>query len=169
MLPERLRHPVSTSGANRRSMALVSPEARLERFLWPCASRGAARRQAFALTTIRMLAPWRPGRPSAVSRHASRSRESRWRCVAAPAGASVFGPRAGHSPNADEIRTAYWVAIVVGALLIVAVHVFLIAALLRFRAGRGRSPQRFTAGARAFVRPAAPLVAIAVGLFVFAS
>jgi cytochrome c oxidase subunit 2 len=87
--------------------------------------------------------------------------------LAAPAGASVFGPRAGHSPNADEIRTAYWVAIVVGALLIVAVHVFLIAALVRFRARRGRSPRRFTAGARAFVRPTVPLVAVAVGLFVF--
>jgi cytochrome c oxidase subunit 2 len=88
--------------------------------------------------------------------------------LAAPAAASVFGPRAGHSPNADDIRTAYWVAIVVGAVLIVAVHAFLIAALVRFRARRGRSPRRFTAGARAFVRPAAPLVAVAVGLFVFA-
>jgi cytochrome c oxidase subunit 2 len=86
---------------------------------------------------------------------------------AAPAAASIFGPRAGHSPNADDIRTAYWVAIVIAALLIVVVHVFLIAALVRFRARRGRSPRRFTAGARAFVRPAAPLVAIAVGLFVF--
>lgn len=88
--------------------------------------------------------------------------------LAAPAGASIFGPRAGHSPNADDIRTAYWAAIIVAALLIVAVHVFLIAALVRFRARRGRSPRRFTAGARAFVRPTAPLVAVAVGLFVVA-
>jgi heme/copper-type cytochrome/quinol oxidase subunit 2 len=88
--------------------------------------------------------------------------------LAAPAAASVFGPRPGHSPNADDIRTAYWVAIIAGAVLIVAVHVFLIAALVRFRTARGRSPRRFTAGARAFVRPAAPLVAVAVGLFVFA-
>jgi len=88
--------------------------------------------------------------------------------LASPAAASVFGPRPAHSPNADDIRTAYWVAIIVGAVLIVAVHAFLIAALVRFRSRRGRSPQRFTAGARAFVRPAAPLVAIAVGLFVFA-
>jgi cytochrome c oxidase subunit 2 len=86
---------------------------------------------------------------------------------AVPAGASVFGPRAGHSPNADDIRTAYWVAIVVGAVLIVVVHAFGIAAVMRFRARRGRSPRRFTAGARAFMRPAAPLVAVAVGLFVF--
>jgi cytochrome c oxidase subunit 2 len=88
--------------------------------------------------------------------------------LAAPATASVFGPRAGHSPNADDIRTAYWVAVILGAVLIVVVHAFLIAALVRFRARRGRSPRRFTAGARAFVRPAAPLVAVAVGLFVVA-
>jgi cytochrome c oxidase subunit 2 len=88
--------------------------------------------------------------------------------AAAPAAASVLGPRAAHSPNADDIRTAYWVAIIVAALLIVAVHVFLIGALLRYRARRGRSPQRFTAGARAFVRPVVPLVAVVVGLFVFA-
>lgn len=88
--------------------------------------------------------------------------------LAAPAVASVFGPRAGHSPNADDIRTAYWVAVIVGAVLIVVVHAFLIAALVRFRARRGRSPRRFTAGARAFLRPAAPLVAVAVGLFVVA-
>jgi cytochrome c oxidase subunit II len=87
--------------------------------------------------------------------------------LAAPAGASVFGPRSAHSPNAHEIRIAYWVAIIVGALLIIAVHAFLIAALVRYRARRGRSPRRFTAGARAFVRPAAPLVAVAVALFVF--
>jgi cytochrome c oxidase subunit II len=86
---------------------------------------------------------------------------------AGPAAASLLGPREGASPNADDIRTAYWVAIVIAALLIVAVHAFLIAALVRFRARRGRSPKRFTAGARAFVRPTAPLAAIAVGLFVF--
>lgn len=87
--------------------------------------------------------------------------------LAVPASASVFGPRAGHSPNADDIRTAYWVAIIVGAILIVAVHAFLIGALVRFRARRGRSPRRFTAGARAFVRPVVPLVAVVIGLFVF--
>ena len=79
----------------------------------------------------------------------------------------MLGPRAGHSPNADDIRTAYWVAIIVGALLIVVVHAFLVAALVRYRARRGRSPQRFTAGARAFVRPTVPLIAVVVGLFVF--
>jgi cytochrome c oxidase subunit 2 len=86
---------------------------------------------------------------------------------AAPAQATVFGPRAGHSPNADDIRTAYWVAIVIAALLVIAVHVFLLAAIFRFRAHRGRTPRRLVAGSGAFVRPALPLGALAVGIFVF--
>jgi heme/copper-type cytochrome/quinol oxidase subunit 2 len=87
--------------------------------------------------------------------------------LAAPAEASVLGPRPGHSPNADDIRTAYWVAIIVAALAIVVIHVFLGAALLRFRADRGRAPRRLAAGPGAFLRPAVPLVVIAAGLFVF--
>jgi heme/copper-type cytochrome/quinol oxidase subunit 2 len=87
--------------------------------------------------------------------------------LAAPAQATVFGPRAGHSPNADDIRTAYWVAIAIAVLLVIAVHAFLIAAIVRFRARRGREPRRFGAGPRAFLRPAAPLALMAVGTFVF--
>jgi cytochrome c oxidase subunit II len=87
--------------------------------------------------------------------------------AAAPAQATILGPRAGHSPNADDIRTAYWVAIIVAALLIVVVHAFGIAALVRFRARRGRAPRRFAARPGAFLRPALPLAAIAIGLFVF--
>jgi cytochrome c oxidase subunit II len=86
--------------------------------------------------------------------------------LAAPAQATVLGPRPGHSPNADDIRTAYWVAIAAAALVIIAIHVFLGAALLRFRAGRGRTPRRIAARPRAFLRPAVPLAVIAVGLFV---
>jgi cytochrome c oxidase subunit II len=87
--------------------------------------------------------------------------------LAAPAQASVLGPRAGHSPNADDIRTAYWVTIAIAALLVVVVHAFLIAAIVRFRARRGQAPRRFGAGAGAFTRPAAPLTAVAIGTFVF--
>jgi cytochrome c oxidase subunit 2 len=87
--------------------------------------------------------------------------------LAAPAEATVLGPRPGHSPNADDIRTAYWVAIVVAVVAIVAVHVFLGAALLRYRARRGRTPRRVVAGPGAFLRPALPLTVVAVGLFVF--
>ena len=84
---------------------------------------------------------------------------------AAPAQATIFGPRAGHSPNADDIRTAYWVAITIAALLVIAVHVFLIAAILRFRGRRGRAPQRFAAGPGALTRPTVPLAVVAAGVF----
>jgi cytochrome c oxidase subunit 2 len=87
--------------------------------------------------------------------------------LAGPAQASVLGPRPGHSPNADDIRTAYWVAIIVAAVAIIAIHVFLGAAVLRFRARRGRAPRRLAAGPGVFLRPALPLVAVAAGLFVF--
>lgn len=86
---------------------------------------------------------------------------------AAPAQATIFGPRPSHSPNAHDIRIGYWVALIVAVVLIVAVHLVLAAAIVRFRARRGRTPRRFSAGPGAFVRPAVPLVAIAIGLFVF--
>ena len=86
---------------------------------------------------------------------------------AAPAQASVFGPRAAHSPNADDIRTAYWVGLVVAALLFVAINGALVFAVLRFRAGRGRVAQRVASGPGALLRPAAPLAVIAVALFIF--
>jgi len=85
---------------------------------------------------------------------------------AAPAQATIFGPRAGHSPNAEDIRTAYWIAITIAALLVIAVHVFLIAAIFRFRARRGRAPRRFAAGPGALTRPTVPLAIVAAGVFV---
>jgi cytochrome c oxidase subunit 2 len=85
---------------------------------------------------------------------------------AAPAQATIFGPRAGHSPNADDIRTAYWVAITIAALLVIAVHVLGVVAIVRFRAHRGRTPQRFSAAPGALTRPMVPLALAAAGMFV---
>ncbi len=112
-----------------------------------------------------MLAPWRLERLSAVSPRYLLAVLA-LAVFAAPAQATIFGPRAGHSPNADDIRTAYWVAITIAALLVIAVHVFLIAAIFRFRAGRGRAPRRFAAGPGALMRPALPLGVVAAGVFV---
>ena len=86
---------------------------------------------------------------------------------AAPAQATVLGPQAGHSPNADDIRIAYWVAIAVGTILVGAIHVFLVAALVRFRARRGRVPRRLVATSGAFRWPVLPLSAVAATLFIF--
>jgi len=87
--------------------------------------------------------------------------------AAAPAQATVLGPRAGHSPNADDIRTAYWVVLAIAALAAIALHAALIVAVVRFRARRGRVPRRVAARPGAFLRPAAPLAVAAAFLFVF--
>src|SRR5215218_9097421 len=87
--------------------------------------------------------------------------------MAPTAAANVLGPRAGHSPNADDIRTAYWVMLVVAGLLLVVIHVALIGALVRIRARRGRRPRRVVAGPRTIGLAAAPLAAVAVAIFVF--
>ena len=86
---------------------------------------------------------------------------------AAPADASVFGPRAAHSPNAEDIRTAYWVGLILATLLFVAINAALVLAVIRFRAGRGRVAQRVASGPGALLRPAVPLAVIAVALFIF--
>jgi cytochrome c oxidase subunit 2 len=87
--------------------------------------------------------------------------------LAPAAGASVISPRAAHSPNADDIRTAYWVTLVVAAVIVIAVHAALIAAVVRFRSTRGNEPARLSAGRGFFLRAAVPLAALALALFVF--
>jgi cytochrome c oxidase subunit II len=86
--------------------------------------------------------------------------------LAAPAGASIIGPRGGHSPNANDIRTAYWIALAAAGVVAVAANVALIAAVLRFRERRGVVPPRIVAGRGFFVRAGTPLAALAVALLV---
>jgi len=88
-------------------------------------------------------------------------------CLAPVAGASVIGPPTAHSPNAENIRTAYWVTLAVAALIVIVVHVALIAAVVRFRGSRESQPARVSAGRGFFARAAIPLVALALGLFIF--
>jgi cytochrome c oxidase subunit II len=87
---------------------------------------------------------------------------------AAPADASVISPRAPHSPNADDIRTAYWVALIAAGVVVIVAHLALFAALARFRERRGAEPARLSAGRGFFPRATIPLVALAAGLFAFA-
>jgi cytochrome c oxidase subunit II len=87
--------------------------------------------------------------------------------VAPAAGASILGPRAGHSPNADDIRTTYWVMLIVAALVALAINGALIAAVVRFRARRGVQPARVEARRGFFTRVAIPLGIFALALFVF--
>lgn len=88
-------------------------------------------------------------------------------CTCAPAFAISLGPEEAQSPNAEGISSAYWVMIIVAALLIVAVNAALIAAVVRFRERRGHEPRRFTA-ARGALRPVAgALAVVAAAVFVY--
>ena len=88
--------------------------------------------------------------------------------LALPAAAHAvpFGPEPGRSPNADDTTTVYWVMFVLAVLIVVAVNLVLIAAVVRFRARRGREPARVRGGRRVQPRAAALLVLLAVVVFV---
>ena len=55
----------------------------------------------------------------------------------ASARANPFAPEPPHSPGAEDAALAYWVGLALAILVIVAVNVFLIAALVKFKANRG--------------------------------
>lgn len=82
------------------------------------------------------------------------------------ADASIISPRTAHSPNAEDIRTGYWIALIVAAVLGVAAVGALLVAVGRFRERRGAPPARLVAGRGFFVRAGVPLGLLAVGLFV---
>ena len=86
--------------------------------------------------------------------------------LAPEASASIISPRAGHSPNADDIRTAYWIALAVAVVLGGAAVGGLLVAVFRFRERRGAAPARLGAGRGFFLRAGLPLAVVAVGLFV---
>jgi cytochrome c oxidase subunit 2 len=87
--------------------------------------------------------------------------------LAAPAQAISLGPESPHSPNAEAIESSYWVMLALAAALIVAFHLALIGAVLRFRAARGRRPARLAAG-RGALRPlVGGLTVLALAVFVF--
>jgi cytochrome c oxidase subunit 2 len=87
--------------------------------------------------------------------------------LAAPAGAISIAPEEPRSPNAEDIETAYWVMLVVAAALVVAINGALVAAVLRFRSGRGRRPRPFAAG-RGALRPIlGALAVLVIAVFTF--
>jgi cytochrome c oxidase subunit II len=55
---------------------------------------------------------------------------------------ALIGPHAAHSPNADDMNTLYWVMLVIGLVLLVAINLALVAMVMRFRSARGREPRR---------------------------
>lgn len=88
--------------------------------------------------------------------------------IAAPAAQAIdIEPQAPHSPNAETIRSAYWVTFVIVLVLIAVINAALIAAVVRFRERRGREPARFTAARGALRPPLAALGVLAAVLFVY--
>jgi cytochrome c oxidase subunit 2 len=55
---------------------------------------------------------------------------------------ALLSPPGGHSPNADDLNTLYWVMLVIGILLLIAINGALLALVMRFRSERGREPRR---------------------------
>lgn len=86
--------------------------------------------------------------------------------LAAPAVANPIAPDPAHSPNAEDIRVAYWVTLIVAAALAVVFLGALFVALRRFRERRGASPRRVTGGTGITLRVAGALGLVAVALFV---
>ena len=87
--------------------------------------------------------------------------------AAAPAYAISLGPEEAHSPNAESMRSAYWVMIVVTVAIFIGINAVLIAAVVKFRERRGREPSRFAAGRGALRPVGAALSVFALVIFVY--
>jgi cytochrome c oxidase subunit II len=79
---------------------------------------------------------------------------------------ALLSPPGGHSPNADDINTLYWVMLVVGILLLIAINGALLAFVMRFRSERGREPRRLVLRRPAQFGTAGVFAVLALAAFV---
>jgi heme/copper-type cytochrome/quinol oxidase subunit 2 len=87
--------------------------------------------------------------------------------LAQPANAAI-APDAAHSPNAEDMRTGYWVMLVVVLLISLAFIGGLLVAVRRFRSsGSDAEPRQLTAGRGFIAKVGAGLTALALAIFVF--
>jgi cytochrome c oxidase subunit II len=77
-----------------------------------------------------------------------------------------LSPPSGHSPNADDLNTLYWVMLLIGVVLLVAINGALIALAMRFRSARGREPRRLKVRRPAQIGTAGVFAALAMVAFV---
>ena len=77
-----------------------------------------------------------------------------------------LSPPGGHSPNADDINTLYWVMLVIGILLLIAINGALLALIMRFRSERGRQPRRLVLRRPAQLGTAGAFAVFALAAFV---
>jgi cytochrome c oxidase subunit 2 len=78
----------------------------------------------------------------------------------------LISPPSGHSPNADDLNTLYWVMLVIGLVLLVAINGALVALVMRFRSARGREPRRLKIRRPAQIGTAGAFGALAAVTFV---
>jgi heme/copper-type cytochrome/quinol oxidase subunit 2 len=78
----------------------------------------------------------------------------------------LLGPHTAHSPNADDLNTLYWVMLVIGLALLVAINLALVGLVMRFRSARGREPRRLVVRRPAQLATAGAFAAIVAVTFV---
>ncbi|HZA59218.1 MAG TPA: cytochrome c oxidase subunit II [Solirubrobacterales bacterium] len=79
----------------------------------------------------------------------------------------MLGPESAHSPNAEDLNALYWVMMVIGLLLIVAINAALIGLVVRYRRSRGAAaPRRLRSRRPIQVLAASALAGLALVLFV---
>lgn len=86
--------------------------------------------------------------------------------AAGPAAANVISPEPAHSPQAEEMTTLYWIALVVIAVLAVAVNVALVYAIRRYRSERGAEPRQISSARGIQLRVGGALGLLALCLLV---
>ena len=87
--------------------------------------------------------------------------------LAAPAQAAI-APDAAHSPNAEDQRLAFWVTLVIGSIIAVALVGGLLMAVRRFRSTRSaEEPRRLTAGRGVVAKAGAGLSIVVLVVFIF--
>jgi cytochrome c oxidase subunit II len=79
---------------------------------------------------------------------------------------ALLSPESAHSQNADDLNTLYWVMLVVGLVVLVAINAALVALVMRFRSERGREPRRLVVRRPAQIGTAAAFAALALVTFV---
>jgi cytochrome c oxidase subunit II len=77
-----------------------------------------------------------------------------------------LSPPSGHSPNADDLSTLYWVMLVIGLVLLLAINGALVALAMRFRSARGREPRRLKVRRPAQIGTAGAFGGLAIVTFV---
>ncbi len=78
----------------------------------------------------------------------------------------MLGPHTAHSPNADDLNTLYWVMVVIGLVLLVAINLTLVAMVMRFRSARDREPRRLVVRRPAQIGTAGVFAAIVAVTFI---